>query len=85
MMKINLIEFEDLVKQLDKNKYHICRELGFDRDNTPYIRNWDIFRKDMPLDEFFDKNNVAVLSSIRGNTIEDIKELIRKENKSNEN
>ena len=84
MIKIDLMEFENLVKKLDKDKYHIYRELGFNRDNTPYIRNWDIFRKDMSLDEFFDKDNVAVLSSIRGNTIEDIKELIRKENKSNE-
>lgn len=80
MIKIDLKEFEELVKKLDKNKYHICRELGFDTDNTPYIRNWDIFRKDMSLDDFLDKNNVAVLSSIRGNTIEDLKELVRKEN-----
>ena len=76
---MNPLEFEKLIKPLDKNKYHISRTLRFTEQNIPYISEWEIFRKDMPSTEYFSEGNKAVLSSNRGNTIEDIKELIEKE------
>ena len=77
--KTDLKEFEELVKKIDRNKYHIGRELTFSPEGF-YISNWSIFRKDMPSTEYFSENNTAILSSAKGNTIEDIKEFIKKEN-----
>ena len=71
-------EFEEIVKKLDKSKYHVGRILGF-VDGKPQITKWDIFRKDMTEEEYYDKNNLAVLSSEKGNTIEDIKKLVKGE------
>lgn len=78
-MNKNIEEFENVVKQLDKKKYHIGRNLKFNENGEPYIDEWSIFRKDMTLKEYFDKRNLAILSSKRGNTIEDIKKLIKGE------
>lgn len=80
---MNPLEFEKIIKPLSREKYHICRTLGFTKDNKPYIADWVIFRKDMPSEEFYSTDNVAVLSAKKGNTIEDIKILIEKE-KNNE-
>ena len=77
--KINVKEFEDLVKKINRDKYHVGRELSFSPEGL-YISNWSIFRKDMPSTEYFSENNTAILSSAKGNTIEDIKEFIKKEN-----
>ena len=74
---INLKEFETLVKKIDREKYHISRELSFSPEGA-YISNWSIFRKDMPSTEYFSANNTAILSSAKGHTIEDIKELLKK-------
>ena len=81
--KIDLKEFETLVKTIDRNKYHVGRELTFSPEGF-YISNWSIFRKDMPSTEYFSKNNTAILSSAKGNTIEDIKEFLKKEGNINE-
>lgn len=78
MSKTDLKEFEELVKKIDRNKYHVGRELTFSPEGF-YISNWSIFRKDMPSVEYFSKDNTAILSSAKGNTIEDIKEFIRRE------
>lgn len=77
---MNPLEFEKEVKKLDRNKYHICRTLGFE-NNMPTIVEWEIFRKDMPEAEYFSDNNRAVLSSKYGDTIEDIRKLIEYEKK----
>lgn len=77
--KTDLKEFEELVKKIDRNKYHVGRELTFSPEGF-YISNWSIFRKDMPSMEYFSKDNTAILSSAKGNTINDIKEFLRKEN-----
>lgn len=77
--RTDLREFEELVKKIDRSKYHIGRELTFSPGGF-YISNWSIFRKDMPSTEYFSENNTAILSSAKGNTIEDIKEFIKKEN-----
>lgn len=72
-------EFEEVVSKLDSEKYHIGRILGFMEDGKPVITKWDIFRKDMSEEEYFDLKNLAILSSDRGNTIEDIRKLIEEE------
>ena len=77
---MNPLEFEKLIKPLSREKYHISRAIKF-KDNTAYIDEWVIYIKDMPLEEFYDSNNMPVLSSAKGNTIEDIKKLIETENK----
>lgn len=76
---MNLKVFEETVKKLDKNKYHVGRSLGFDDKGNMYLERWDIFRKDMSEEEYFDLKNLAVLSSEKGNTIEDIEKLIKEE------
>jgi len=81
--KTDLKEFETLVKKIDRNKYHVGRELSFSPAGA-YISNWSIFRKDMPSTEYFSANNTAILSSAKGNTIEDIKEFMKKEGYLNE-
>lgn len=78
-MNKEIEEFENIVKKLDRNKYHIGRTLKFNEEGKPYIDEWSIFRKDMTSEEYFDAKNLAILSSKRGNTIEDIKKLIKDE------
>lgn len=77
--KTDLKEFETLVKNIDRTKYHVSRELSFSPEGA-YISNWSIFRKDMPSVEYFSKDNTAVLSSAKGHTIDDIKAFLEKEN-----
>lgn len=77
---MDLYEFENIVKKLDKNKYHINRTLGFNNDGKMYLEKWSIFRKDMTTEEYFSPENLVVLSSEHNNTIEDIEKLIEEEN-----
>lgn len=76
---MNPLEFEKIIKPLNRKKYHINRTIAFTNDNVPYIDEWSIFRQDMPSKDFFSAGNEAVLSSYKGNTIEDIEKLIEKE------
>lgn len=76
---MDIKEFEEVVKNLDKTKYHIGRVLGFGKNGKFEITKWDIFRKDISYDEYFSVKNLAVLSSDKGNTLEDIKKLIEEE------
>lgn len=71
-------EFEETIKQLDRNKYHIGRTLII-KDGELIIEKWDIFRKGMSEEEYYDPKNLAILSSEKGNAIEDIKKLIDSE------
>ena len=71
-------EFESVVSKLDNKKYHIGRVAGV-VDGTLKITKWDIFRKNMSEEEYYDPKNLAILSSENGNTIEDIKKLIEEE------
>lgn len=68
-------EFERIIKKLDKNKYHISRTLVI-KDGKFDVETWEIFRKDMSEEEYYDPKNLAILSSKNENTIEDIKKLI---------
>lgn len=77
--KTDLKEFEELVKKIDRNKYHVSRELSFSPEGA-YISNWSIFRKDMPSTEYFSKSNTSILSSAKGHTIDDIKKILEEEN-----
>lgn len=79
---MDLQEFEELIKGLDKNKFHINRTLGFnDGIGRFFLENWSIFRKDMSTEEYFSPKNLVVLSSEKGHTLEDIKQLIEEERK----
>lgn len=73
---MDLYEFENIVKKLDKNKYHINRTLGFNNDGKMYLEKWSIFRKDMTTEEYFSPENLVVLSSDNGNTKEDIERFV---------
>ena len=74
---MDIKKFEELVKKIDKNKYHINRSIRFDINNVPYIDDWNIYRKDMTTEEYFDSKNLAILSSRKGNTLEDIEKFIK--------
>jgi hypothetical protein len=76
---MDIKEFEEAIKGLDRNKYHVGRSLSFSKDGKPYVNRWVIFRKDMSIEECYDPSTLAVLSSDKGNTIGDIKELIERE------
>lgn len=80
---MDLKEFEDVVKKIDKKKYHVGRSLAFDDKGNIYLEKWDIFRKDMSMEEYFDRKNLAILSSENGSTIEDIENLIKEEKNVN--
>lgn len=80
---MDLKEFEDVVKKIDKKKYHVGRSLAFDDKGNIYLEKWDIFRKDMSMEEYFNRKNLAILSSEKGSTIEDIKKLIKEEKNVN--
>ena len=71
-------KFEELVKKINREKYHVSRTLEISQ-NGPYISEWAIFRKDMSTEEYFDPKNLAVLSSAYGNTLEDIEDFIEGE------
>ena len=68
-------EFEEVIKKLDENKYYIGRILGF-IDGVPKIQKWEIFRRELSEEEYSDPKNLVILSSDRGNTLEDIKKLV---------
>lgn len=80
---MDLQEFENTVKKLDKNKYHINRTLGFNNKGEMYLEKWAIFRKDMTTEEYFSPKNLVVLTSEHGNTFKDIQRLIE-ENQNGE-
>jgi hypothetical protein len=80
---MNLYEFEEVVKGLDKKKFHINRTLGFDDYGKLHLESWSIFRKDMTTEEYFDPKNLVVLSSENGNTAEDIENLIKEDENAN--
>ena len=77
---MDLYQFEEIVKKLDKNKYHINRTLGFNNEGKMYLEKWAIFRKDMSTEEYFSPENLVVLTSEHNNTIEDIEKLIKEKN-----
>ena len=77
---MNLKDFENVVKKLNKNKFHINRTLGFNDNGEMYLESWSIFRKDMSTEEYFSPKNLVVLSSKNDNTIEDIEQLIKEDN-----
>lgn len=75
---MDLYEFENIVKRLDKNKFHINRTLNYNNNGEMYLE-WSIFRKNMKTEEYFSPKNLVVLSSEKGHTLEDIEKLIEEE------
>lgn len=72
-------DFEDLVKNIDKDKFHITRQIEY-KNNKVVITKWEIFSRD------FDVNNPTVLASYKGNTLQDIANFIEyNKNKENRN
>lgn len=76
---MDFYKFENVVKKINKNKYHISRSIRFDKNGNPYISEWYIYRKDMSINEYFDSKNKSILSSIYNNTLEDIENLIKED------
>lgn len=76
---MDFYKFENVVKKINKNKYHISRSIRFDKNGNPYISEWYIYRKDMPINEYYDSKNKSILSSIYNNTLEDIENLIKED------
>ena len=66
--------FEKIIKNLDRKKYHICREI----DANGYIEDWSIFRKDMSIDEYFSAENKPLLSSEKNNIL-DLKNFVKEQ------
>lgn len=82
---MDLKEFEELVKKIDRKKYHVNRSIAFKEDGKAYIDSWNIYRKDMSNEEYYSPENLAILSSNYGNTLEDIKKFIEEGNKDGKN
>lgn len=60
-------EFMKITENVDRNKYHICCSITSDLCHC----EWTIFRKDMPLEEYWSENNRPILSS-KTNSFEDL-------------
>lgn len=56
---MNYKEFMSITKTLDRNKYHTCCSLLPDMETC----EWVIFRKNMPLDEYWSSENKPILDS----------------------
>ena len=72
--KANYKLFQRMIKDLDRNKYHIYREL----DKDGYIKDWAIFRKDMEIEKYFSKENRPLLTS-KENDMLDLINFVAKE------
>ena len=59
--------FEYLIKDIDRKKYHIFREL----DENGYIKKWVIYKKaKLTPEEFFSPKNKPILSSNKNNFLD---------------
>lgn len=61
--------FEKIIKDLDSKKYHVYREVGA-IDGVICVTKWAIYKKDMPTQEYFSSENVAILSSDKDNYLD---------------
>lgn len=73
--------FQKMINKLNRDKFHICISLNDYKDLTNF--DWIIFRKDMPLEEYFSPENKPVLDS-KNNTIEELLEFLKSEGEINE-
>lgn len=75
-------KFERLANKLSKTrKYHIHRSLSIKENGELYYSKWDIYLRLDNGELYYSPNNKAILSSTKGDTLNDIKKLIREENK----
>ena len=72
--KITWQLFEKIIHDLNRKKYHICREL----DENGYIKSWTIFRQDMTIEEYFSPNNKPLLCS-KDNDIFDLIDFVKEQ------
>lgn len=75
--KISFEDFENTVKEIDEQKYHISRTVKLG-ENGLELDSWQIFKKDLTEEDYYSPNNVALLSSHNNNTLDDIKKLIER-------
>lgn len=72
--KINYKTFYNLVKDLDRKKFH----LGVSLDEKGYVHFWAIYRKDMSVEEYFSAENKPLLTS-KENDIFDLLNFIKEQ------
>lgn len=79
-------KFDKLADKLAKyGRYHINRSIGIDKNNHLEYTSWYIFDRLDDGPKYFSPENKPVLSSVRGDTLEDIKYLIKKEKRRKRN
>lgn len=61
--------FEKIIKDLDSKKYHVYREVEA-IDGVICVTKWAIYKKDMPTQEYFSPENVAIVSSDKNNYLD---------------
>lgn len=54
--------FHNITKPVNRDNFHICRELN----NQGNISKWSIYRKDMSTEDYFSKENNAILTEKGG-------------------
>lgn len=64
--KMTLKFFERIIKNIDKETYHICRGI----DKNGYIKDWYIFNKDMSSNKFYSMENKPLLSSEKNDILD---------------
>lgn len=55
--------FHNIIKPVNRDNFHICRELDNNQGN---ISKWSIYRKDMSTEDYFSKENNAILTEKDG-------------------
>ena len=76
---MELDEFMEVTNKIVRQKYHVGVTVGYDSEGVAHIESWSIYRCDIPMKEYYSKNNKPVLCSDNKNTLEDIKKLIEME------
>lgn len=70
-------EFEEIIRTLDTNKYHVYRSIVFDKyTNDKYVVDWGIFDKDMPSEQYFSSDNKPILNS-KNNTLDELINFVK--------
>lgn len=74
--KVTYKLFYRMINSLNKKKFHINVSLNEDG----YIKNWSIYRKDMPIEEYFSEKNKPLLTSKKNDMLDLINFVKEQEN-----
>lgn len=82
MTIVNIKDFEKVAKKVDREKYQLSVTIKHARTGSAdysnfYVQEYALYRKDMPLREYFSPENKAILASYNGNDFEDLKEWVK--------